>query len=124
VGVDYGYADIEFYRGAYGGTFDGDDAVLSKALFEAGLKVDALTLNRARAGFSRLSDFQRELLKLACCYQADYIILNGEESAFSGAYSIGDLKVSGAVAGAAERSGCSRRAYELLAQSGLMARGA
>ena len=66
------YADTEYYQGAYGGTAIPEEG-LAKALREASRHIDTLTFNRiVAAGFGSLTEFQQEVIREACCRQADF----------------------------------------------------
>jgi len=112
------YADIGFYRNVHNGAFEGGDDELLRLLKRASRDADAATLGKAAHAET---DFQKNCLAVACCYQADHISKGGGESV-SG-YRIGDLSVSLSKRGAAGFSGLCRHAYERLSHCGLMYRG-
>lgn len=90
------YADVEFYKNQYGGTVLKEDAVIKKALKDASLDIDLLTMNRiVKYGMDMLSPMQKERVKTAVCEQADF---KAENSEFLGAdiksYKAGDLTIS------------------------------
>lgn len=90
------YADVEFYKNQYGGTILKEDGEIEKALKDAALDVDLLTMNRiVKYGMDMLSAMQKERVKIAVCEQADFKVENAD---FLGAdiesYKAGDLTVS------------------------------
>jgi hypothetical protein len=120
------YASTAYYRNGYHGEFEGTDERLAQLLTAASLRIDGLTLNRVIAkGFENLTGFQQELIRRACCYQADYIVANGAENENGGisGYSVLDITVSvdqRTPRAAAERENVSTMAYMLLEQTGLL----
>lgn len=120
------YASVTYYRNKYNGEFAGTDEQLYILLETASMKIDSLTFNRiVEIGFDNLSCFQKELVEKACCYQADYIQVNGienENAGFSG-YSVLDIKItidSSTPRAMAQKENASVMAYMLLQQTGLM----
>lgn len=66
------YADKEYYNDRYHGSVIPADSVES-ALLQASRHIDTLTYNRiVGQGFSRLTDFQQEIVREVCCAQADF----------------------------------------------------
>lgn len=122
------YADIDYYRDIYGGSFSGTDAELQRLLQQASFKIDTLTFNRVRAyNFDSLSPFQQENIRQSCCFQADYLADNGTDSMFSDVKSYTVLDISVTTGGAetqsaAAKNNFSETGYQLLAQTGLMTR--
>ena len=66
------YVTPEYYQSEYGGNVvPADD--LKKALRQASRHVDSLTYNRiVGQGFSKLTDFQQEVIREVVCQQADF----------------------------------------------------
>lgn len=122
------YADIIYYRNNFMGKFDGTDEDLLRLLNIASRKIDSVTFNRVVGiGFENLTDYQRERLRQACCFQADFMAENGFDGGnveVSG-YSVADIRVSlnNNAVSKAQRGRFSQIAYELLELSGLMCRG-
>ena len=120
------YASVNFYKTEHGGAFSGSDDKLERLLYMASRRIDSLTFNRiVRAGFARLTAFQQELVRRACCFQADYFDANGIDSPLAGinGYSVLDISVTNA--SRAEQSmaahvSFSEAGYELLNQTGLL----
>ena len=119
------YASVEYYRNTHKGAFSGSDEQLERLLFMASRRIDGLTYNRiVRAGFDNLTDFRREMVQMACCFQADYYDANGVDSQMPGvnSYTVLDLSVTladHADMSTAARARFSEMGYELLQQTGL-----
>ena len=99
-----------------------------RMLHLASRKIDEVTFNRIRSiGFERLTPFQKECVREACCYQALKISADGAEGADGDtvqSYSVGDISITAKqTETAAKRQGLSELAYSMLEQSGLMQRG-
>ena len=121
------YATVEFYRETYQGSYGEKD--LDHKLQFATLKIDRLTFNRIKS-LEALSEFQKERVMLANCYQADYEINNGSadtSSPMRTSYSAVDISESFAAPSgnnmALKERGISQEAYSLLQDTGLMYRG-
>ena len=73
------YVTPEYYQSEYGGNVvPADD--LKKALRQASRHVDSLTYNRiVGQGFSKLTDFQQEVIREVVCQQADFETENEDE---------------------------------------------
>lgn len=120
------YADKAYYLEVYQGSLipEGD---ISKYLKQASRHIDALTYNRiVGRGVSSLTPFQREIIREACCQQAEFECQNKD---------IFDMILQGySVNGVSMQFGDSwnvtvqkgipmrRDAYEQLAQTGLCCR--
>lgn len=66
-----------------------------KNLILAKEKIDSVTHNRIVAvGFEKLTDFQKEKIKLAMLYQIQYIEENGAEPSDLNNYSVLDISIS------------------------------
>ncbi|HHY42978.1 MAG TPA: hypothetical protein GX514_09100 [Thermoanaerobacterales bacterium] len=88
------YVDFEYYRDTFGGGLE--EAEAKRLLGEASDQVDRLTYGRIRQrGFNNLTDYQKELIKKAVCYQAEFINRYGEyfNMPLSG-FSAGDISLS------------------------------
>ncbi len=121
------YADENYYRNTYLGKYEGSDEELRKMLGVASRKIDGITFNRIGVcGFEGLSEFQKECLRQACCFQTDYMFENGTDGGASmSGYSVADIRVSysGNAANKASMSGFSQTAYEFVELSGFLYRG-
>lgn len=116
------YADYAYYIDVYNG--GGTQGEMEPLLQRASDAVDALTFSRIVAvGWDKLTDFQRDLVRRACCLQADFLRENGDavESALS-SYSIngvsiqfGNVALYKVVGGVA----IENQAYSLLLRTGL-----
>ena len=124
------YADIQLLHAVLS---DEDFRAMGSAkdcermLHLASRKIDEATFNRIRGiGFERLTPFQKECVREACCYQAFKISQDGAEGADDNvqSYSVGDISITAKQSEtAAKRQGLSELAYSMLEQSGLMQRG-
>jgi len=114
------YVTPEYYQSEYGGNIvPADD--LKKALRQASHHVDSLTYNRiVGQGFSKLTDFQQEVIREVVCQQADFEIstvlqsysINGVSAQFGSSWNVFTDK------GVAMK----RDVYALLCQTGLCCR--
>lgn len=120
------YADMEYYRKEYNGTTLPDDEP-GRMLKTASRHIDALTYNRIIGqGFSRLTDFQQDIIREVCCLQADFEYENADmmDTVIS-AYSLNgasvqfedtwNVMISNGVA-------MKKDTYQLLQQTGLCCR--
>lgn len=90
-------------------------------------KIDSITFNRIVAiGFDNLTEFQKEKIKEAICYQAEYIFENGynnENNRDISSYSVLDISVSKDNSDSnktlAERNNMSEMAYDYINKTGL-----
>lgn len=83
------YADAAYYTEAFGGTLIPAEK-LERHLRQASRHIDSLTYNRiVGQGFSRLTEFQKDVIKEVVCMQAEFEHENADEleSVFS-SYSI------------------------------------
>lgn len=83
----------------YSTTFDGTmlpDKDVEKYLKLAQEKIDDITHNRiVSIGFNNLTDFQKDCVSKAICYQAEYYFANGVNSLSSvSSYSVLDITVN------------------------------
>lgn len=89
------YADEEYYENTYGGGVIDIDRLHTR-LEEASVHIDSLTFGRIKGfGFSNLTEFQQEKIRMVCCKLADWEYQNAE--ALSGAltsYSINGVSMS------------------------------
>ncbi|MGN0548546.1 MAG: hypothetical protein ACI4IM_03000 [Acutalibacteraceae bacterium] len=109
----------------------GEDDILVKKEIEdnlrlASVKIDDMTFRRINGvGFDNLTPFQRDCIRQATCYQAQYIAQNGYDEEDVESYSVGKLSISKGQSGnTASRHHMSPTAYALLRSSGLMFGGA
>jgi hypothetical protein len=79
-GVKVMYAGVGYYKKVFKGMFAGDNGLLKRYLALASAKVDELTFGRIkRYGFNDLTEFQKESVRTAVCYQAEWYAANGVE---------------------------------------------
>mgnify|MGYP000975159514 CR=1 FL=1 len=121
------YVSPEYYRDTYqDGAFE-DDAELARYLRQASRHIDSLTYNRiVGRGFSKLTDFQQEVIREVVCQQADFETENEDE--------INTVLQSYSINGVSAQFGSSwnvftdkgvamkRDVYALLCQTGLCCR--
>lgn len=117
------YADVNFYLESFHGTQEAS-CEIEASLSLAEIKIDETTFNRIKGrGFENLTEFQQEKIRLAACYQADYIHENGYDGSSIQSYSVLDISVTVKDSGKVyERLGMSLVAYALLQQTGLTGR--
>ena len=73
------YVTPEYYQKEYGGGIV-PERELEKALRQACHHIDSLTYNRiVGRGFSKLTDFQQEVIREVVCQQADFETENEDE---------------------------------------------
>ena len=90
-------------------------------------KIDSITFNRIVAiGFDNLTEFQKEKIKEAICYQAEYIYENGynnENNREISSYSVLDISVSKDNSNSnktiAQKENMSEIAYDYIHKTGL-----
>lgn len=121
------YANKEYYSN----TFDGKiltEEDIEKYLKLAQEKIDSITYNRiVGIGFENLTEFQKEKVKEAMCYQAEYIFKNGynnENNSEVVSYGVLDISVSIKNKDIkektiAEKKNMSEIAYDLIHKTGL-----
>lgn len=120
------YATPEYYLQTYkGSTVPEDD--LEKALRQASRHVDSLTYNRiVGRGFSRLTDFQQDVIQEVVCQQADFEYENADEiNTILQGYSINGVSAQfGSSWNVFTDKGVAmkRDVYALLSQTGLCCR--
>lgn len=124
------YVDENYYSNTFNGTKIPDDDI-EKYLELAQEKIDSITFNRiVEIGFNNLTEFQREKISKAICYQAEYILKNGfndedKEKSIS-SYSVLDISVnvkdSDSNKTQAKKECMSEIAYDLIHKTGLDSR--
>lgn len=117
------YATKEYYLDTFKGTSVPENEI-EKYLQLAKDKIDEVTFNRiVKIGFDKLTDFQKECIRKAVCYQADYFYAKGINS-LSGVSSFSVLDVSISVDKAheseAQKNDTDEIAYMNLKKSDLM----
>ena len=109
------YVTKEFYLNNHRGILSDHD--IEKYLELAQEKIDSITYNRIVAiGFGNLTEFQKEKISKAICYQADYIYENGyndEENRDVSSYSVLENKTK------AQKLNMSEIAYDYIHKTGL-----
>ena len=120
------YVDKEYYSSIFKGEIIPEEDI-EKYLELAQEKIDSITYNRIVAiGFDNLTEFQKEKISKAICYQADYICENGynnEDNRDISSYSVLDISVSVDNSNAnktkAQQLNMSEIAYDLVQKTGL-----
>lgn len=119
------YVDEDYYFGEFNGEkLDEPEKYLNLAQE----KIDSITFNRiAKKGFDNLTEFQKEKIKEAICYQAEYIFENGfnnEENSDISSYSVLDINISvkDKKQSKASKENMSEIAYDLIHKTGLDSR--
>lgn len=120
------YVNKKYYSDEFMGVKLLNDEI-EKYLKLAQEKIDSITFNRIVAiGFDNLTEFQKEKIKEAICYQAEYIFENGynnENNRDISSYSVLDISVSKDNSGSnktlAERNNMSEIAYDYISKTGL-----
>lgn len=120
------YVNKKYYSDEFMGVKLPNDEI-EKYLKLAQEKIDSITFNRIVAiGFDNLTEFQKEKIKEAICYQAEYIFENGynnENNRDISSYSVLDISVSKDNSGSnktlAERNNMSEIAYDYISETGL-----
>lgn len=121
------YVTYEYYLNEFRGNILKLNEI-NKYLQEASEKIDSITHNRIVAiGFDNLTDFQKEKIQKAICYQAEYIYNNGfndENKQDISSYSVLDISVNVENKGnnektQAEKECMSEIAYDLIHKTGL-----
>lgn len=120
------YVNEEYYLNE----FDGNvlpDKEIRKYLKLAQEKIDSITFNRIVAiGFANLTEFQKNKIKEAICFQAEYIYENGyndENNRDISSYSVLDISVSKDNSNnsktIAQRKNMSEISYDYIHKTGL-----
>lgn len=120
------YVNKEYYSNEFNGNNIPDEEI-EKYLKLAQEKIDSITYNRIIAvGFDNLTEFQKEKIKEAICYQAEYIYTNGynsEDNRDITSYSVLDISVSVDNSNSnktiAQRKSMSEMAYDYVRKTGL-----
>lgn len=119
------YIDKEYYSNTFKGKNIPDEDI-EKYLELAQEKIDSITYNRIVAiGFENLTEFQKEKISKAICYQAEYIFQNGyndENNRDISSYSVLDISVSVDNSNnktIAQKVNMSEIAYDLVHKTGL-----
>lgn len=88
------YVDYEYYKNTYKGELDEELAI--KLLEKTSDDIDKLTYGRIRKkGFNNLTEYQKELIKKAVCYQVDFQNKYGEYLDMPiNSFSAGDISMS------------------------------
>lgn len=115
------YADINYYRDSFFGDKIITKEELERYLILASQKIDEITYNRiVSIGFEKLTVFQKEKIRNAVCYQANYIKKYGIESCGIKGYSILDINISlEEEKSFAAKKNMSDEAYNQIRQTGL-----
>lgn len=123
------YVSKEYYQGTFKGKIPEEE--IEKNLKLAQNKIDCITFNRILGiGFDNLTDFQKEKVRNAICYQADYIKehgYNNEDNSDISSYKVLDISVTvkaknNADKTKAELENMSELAYSEIVQTGLTQR--
>ena len=120
------YVDEEYYVSIFNGKIINKE--VTKYLDLAQEKIDSITHNRiVGIGFDNLTNFQKEKIQKAICYQAEYIYENGYNSKDNqnvSSYSVLDITVNVKDKDikdktSAEKENMSEEAYDLVHKTGL-----
>ena len=118
------YVDEGYYSDTFEDTKIPDDDI-KRYLELAQEKIDSITYNRiVGIGFNNLTEFQREKISKAICYQAEYIFENGFNNENNGniaSYSVLDISVNvdANKRTQAQKLNMSEIAYDLIHKTGL-----
>lgn len=120
------YADFSDYREIIGEDDIFEVKEIEDNLRLASVKIDEMTFGRINGvEFDNLTPFQRECIRKATCYQAQYIAENGYDEADVSSYTVGKISVTqGQQKSSASKHYMSPMAITMLRTSGLMWRGA
>ena len=119
------YVDKKYYLNTFKGSLLSDDEI-DKYLELAQEKIDSITFNRiVKIGFDNLTNFQKEKISKAICYQAEYIYSNGynnENNRDVSSYSVLDISVnidnSNSNKTIAQKKNMSEMAYDYVHKTG------
>lgn len=122
------YVDENYYLNTFEGVVIPDDDI-KKCLKLAQTKIDSITFNRIVAiGFDNLTEFQKEKVSEAICYEAEHIFKDGynnsNKSSIS-SYDVLDISVNvkdKSQKTKAEKENIDEIAYDLIRQTGLTSR--
>lgn len=120
------YVNEEYYLNEFDGNVLPDEEI-RKYLKLAQEKIDSITFNRIVAiGFDNLTEFQKNKIKEAICFQAEYIYENGyndENNRDISSYTVLDISVSKDNSNnsktIAQRKNMSEIAYDYIHKTGL-----
>lgn len=118
------YVNEDYYLEKFEGELLSDDEI-NKYLELAQEKIDSITYNRIlKIGFDNLTDFQKDKISKAICYQAEYIKENGynnENNRNISSYSVLDISVSvdSSKSSMAQKLNMSEIAYDYVHKTGL-----
>ena len=89
------YVDEKYYHETFQGVMTPNEGI-NKYLKLAQEKIDDITHNRiVYIGFDNLTDFQKECVRKAICFQAEYYVENGVNSISNvSSYSVLDISVN------------------------------
>ncbi len=118
------YADSEYYFSIFNGKKLNEENI-EEYLKLSQEKIDSITFNRiVKISFDNLTEFQKERVKEAICYQAEYIFENGynnENNSNISSYNVLDINISvkDKTKTIAEKNNMSGIAYDLIHKTGL-----
>lgn len=118
------YVDKDYYLEIFNGSLLLDEEI-NKNLELAQEKIDSITHNRIVAiGFTNLTEFQKDKISKAICYQAEYIKKNGynnEDNRDISSYSVLDITVNvdSSKKSIAQKLNMSEIAYDYVHKTGL-----
>jgi hypothetical protein len=114
------YINKDYYLNKFKGKLITEEDV-EEYLELAQEKIDSITFNRiVRIGFNNLTEFQKEKIEKAICYQAEYIFEYGTEISNIASYSVLDINVSVSNKNTpASLNHMSEIAYDLIHKTGL-----
>lgn len=120
------YVDKEYYLNKFKGKQIPENDV-EEYLELSQEKIDSITYNRIVAiGFNNLTEFQKEKISKAICFQAEYIFKNGyndEDNRNISSYSVLDISVSidnsNDSKTKAQKLNMSEKAYDYVHKTGL-----
>lgn len=118
------YADMNYYCNEYAGNI-ADKTQIKNNLWFASCDIDRITFSRIKKiGFDNLSSDKQELIKRACCIQADYCFNSDENNNNISSYTAGNVSVSYDTTHktTAQLENISDAAYKLLKATGLIHR--
>lgn len=118
------YINKAYYIDTFKGNLIPDEEI-EKYLEMAQEKIDSITFNRiVKIGFNNLTDFQKDKISKAICYQAEYMLENGIETSNITSYSVLDINVSiDNKKTVASQNNMNEMAYNLVNKTGLASRG-
>ena len=119
------YVNKEYYKDTFEGTTIPEEDI-DKYLKLAQEKIDSITYNRIVAiGFDNLTEFQKDCVRKAICYQAEHYSENGINSLSSvSSYSVLDISVNidNTKQTEAQKEDMNEFAYINIVKSGLASR--